>query len=84
MHPLAVSAEPRVLARCDDRTAAGADLAPGMQLVVVPVGSGLVVVRHRVPLLGAAEVLQQSLFDFAASEVWRRCHVDLLRVLNGT
>ena len=80
MHPLAVGAEPRVLAGCDDRTAAGADLARGVQLVVVPLGFGLVVVRHRVFLVRTAEVFQQSLFDFAASEVWRRCRVDLLRV----
>jgi hypothetical protein len=80
MHPLVVGAKPRVLAGCDDRTAAGADLAPGVRLVVIPLVSRLVLVGYRVCLFGAAEVFQQSLFDFVASEVWRRCHVDLLRV----
>jgi len=56
--PLAVGAEPRVLARLDDRTAAGADLACGAQLVVAEVGSGLVIVRHRLFLLRATEIFQ--------------------------
>jgi hypothetical protein len=50
-----------------------------MQLVVAEVGSTLVLVRHRVSLLRAAEVLQQPLLDFVAAEVWRSCHVSLLR-----
>jgi hypothetical protein len=50
-----------------------------VQLIVAEVGSTLVLVRHRVSLLRAAEVLQQPLLDFVASEVWRSCHVGLLR-----
>ena len=59
MHPLAVGAEPDVLAGLDDRTAAGADLARGVQFVVAEVGAGLVILRHRVFLLRAAEIFQQ-------------------------
>jgi hypothetical protein len=51
-----------------------------VQLIVAEVGSTLVLVRHRVFLLRAAEILQQTLLDFVASEVWRSCHVGLLRV----
>jgi hypothetical protein len=28
----------------------------------------------------AAQIFQQSLFNFAASEIWRSCHVCLLQV----
>jgi hypothetical protein len=51
-----------------------------VQLVVAEVGSTLVLVRHRVFLMRAAEILQQPLLDFVASEVWRSCHAGLLRV----
>jgi hypothetical protein len=80
VYPLAVGAVPDVLAGLDDRTAAGAGLAGRVQLVVAEVGSGLVLVRDRVFFLRAAEILQQTLLDFVASEVWRSCHVGLLRV----
>ena len=74
MYPLAVGAEPDVLARLDDRATAGAGLAGRVQLVVAEVGSRPVLVRHRELFLRAAEILQQTLFDFVASEVWRGCH----------
>jgi hypothetical protein len=80
VYPLVVGAAPHVLAGQDDRAAAGAGLAGRVQLVVTEVGSALVLVRHRVCLVRAAEVLQQPFFDFVASEVWRSCHVGLLRV----
>jgi len=80
VYPLVVGAAPHVLAGQDDRAAAGAGLAGRVQLVVTEVGSALVLVRHRVCLVRAAEVLQQPFLDFVASEVWRRCHVGLLRV----
>jgi hypothetical protein len=58
VYPLAVGAEPGVLARLDDRTAAGAGLAGRVQFVIAEVGSTLVLVRHRVFLVRAAEILQ--------------------------
>jgi hypothetical protein len=51
-----------------------------VQLVVAEVGFRLVLVRHGVFLMRAAEILQQPLLDFVASEVWRSCHAGLLRV----
>ena len=80
MYPLVVGTAPHVLAGQDDRAAAGAGLAGRVQLVVAEFGSALVLVRHREFLLRAAEILQQTLLDFVASEVWRSCHVGLLRV----
>jgi hypothetical protein len=80
VYPLVVGTAPHVLAGQDDRAAAGAGLAGRVQLVVAEVGSALVLVRQRVFLVRAAEVLLHSLLDFVASEVWRSCHVGLLRV----
>jgi len=79
VYPLVVGAKPHVLAGQDDRTAAGAGLADRVQFVVAEVGSTLVLVRHRVSLVRAAKVLQQPFLDFVAAEVWRSCHVSLLR-----
>jgi hypothetical protein len=80
VYPLAVGVAPHILAGLDDRTASGAGLAGRVQLVVAEVGSTLVLVRHRVFLVRAAEILQQPFLDFVASEVWRCCHAGLLRV----
>src|SRR5690349_24729267 len=84
MHPLAVSAVPHVLARLDGRTAAGADLACGVQLVAVPLVLRVVVVGRRVLRMRAPEVCQQVLFGFLASVVGRDCHVGLLWARSGS
>jgi hypothetical protein len=78
VHPLAAGVEPDVLALGDDRSAAGADLAHGVQLVVVPVRSGLVVVRRGVLFVRTAEIFQQSFLELVAAEVGWNCHVGLL------
>ena len=73
MHPLAVRPAPHILAGRDDRTAQFADFSRGARLVVAK-RRVLVLVNHAVLLWWAAQIFQQSLFDFAASEVRRSCH----------
>ena len=73
MHPLAVRPAPHILAGHDDRTAQFADLSRSVRLVVAK-RRVLVLVTHAVFLSWAAEIFQQSLFNFAASEVRRGCH----------
>ena len=80
MYPLVVGAEPDVLARLDDRAVAGAGLAGRVQLVVAEVGSGPGPGETPGIFLRAAEILQQTLLDFVASEVWRVVTLGLLRV----
>ena len=79
MHPLAVGPAPRILTRCDDRTAELADLSRGVCLVAAPGGAVLVLMIRRVFRSRTAQIFQQSFFDFAASEIWRGCHNCLLQ-----
>ena len=81
MHPLAVGPAPDILTGCDNRTAQLADLSRGVRLVAAPRGAVLVLVTHSVFQPRAAQIFQHSLFNFAASEIWRGCHVCLLQVL---
>lgn len=81
MHPLAVGPAPRILTRCDDCTAELADLSRGVCLVAAPGGAVLILMIRRVFQSRTAQIFQQSFFDFAASEIWRGCHVCLLSVL---
>src|ERR1700687_5283362 len=80
MHPLAVGPAPHILAGRDDRTAPLADHSGRVRLVVAPQGAVLILVSHRVFLPRAAQIFKHALLDFAASEIWRRCHVCLLRM----
>ena len=80
MHPLAVGPAPHILAGRDDRTAQLADLSRSVRLVVAPHRVVLILVTYGMFLPRAAQIFQQSLFNFAASEIWRSCHVCLLQV----
>ncbi len=80
MHPLAVGPAPHILAGFDDRAASLAELSRGVRLVVAPVRGVLVLVTYGLPVPRGAQIFVHSLFNFETTEIWRSCHVCLLRV----